>query len=453
MSLGFHFKSNFVWGVASSAYQIEGGWNADGKGPSIWDTFCHQGSHIANEQTGDISCSHYEHYLNDIKLMHSLGIKAYRFSISWPRVFPNGDNVLNPKGLMFYDKLVDALIEYGITPYITLYHWDLPQALEDRGGWQNRETASAFSYYASFICEHFSDRVSYFTTINEPQIVWMLGYYKGTHAPGLHLSMNDALKVIHNIALAHGMAVKAMRKSAKKPIFIGFSSTGELCYPAYHKDCSTPYKEEDIKAAEKMSFIVTNANWTFSHTIFCDAIFFGKYPDIDGKPAETLFSFIEEGDMELISQPIDFLGMNTYNGHRVTADGYVKKAPGFPRTGLKWPVTPEVMNWGTRFMYQRYKTPIFITENGCCCNDRVYMDGKVHDLDRIDFLQRYLVELEKSYLEGTDIRGYFHWCFTDNFEWHNGYEERFGMVYVDYSTQERIPKDSAYWFKDISSNQ
>ena len=453
MSLKFNFQSNFVWGVASSAYQIEGGWDCDGKGPSIWDTFCHQGSNIANAQTGDISCNHYENYLNDIKLMHSLGIHSYRFSISWPRVFPNGDNVLNSKGLEFYDKLVDALIEYNITPYITLYHWDLPQALEDQGGWQNRDTAVAFSVSAAFICKHFSSRVKNYITINEPQIISFLGYHNGIHAPGLKLSMGATLNVIHNLALAHGMAVNAMRLSANAPVLIGFSSTGELCYPYENQDSSNinfkSSTKEDIDTARSMSFTVTKDNWMFCHTIFCDAVCLGKYPDILGEPASKLISAFKDGDMEIMHQPIDFLGVNIYNGHCVDSNGFVPREPGFPRTALKWPITPEVMNWGTRFIYERYQLPIYITENGLSCHDKIYLDGKVHDQERIDFLQRYLLELEKSYLAGTDISGYFHWSFTDNFEWHNGYEDRFGLIYIDYQTQERIPKDSALWYKSI----
>ncbi|SEW35683.1 GH1 family beta-glucosidase [[Clostridium] fimetarium] len=453
MSLKFNFQSNFVWGVASSAYQIEGGWDCDGKGPSIWDAFCHENSNIANAQTGDISCNHYENYLNDIKLMHSLGINAYRFSISWPRVFPNGDKVLNSKGLEFYDKLVDALIEYNITPYITLYHWDLPQALEDQGGWQNRDTAVAFSEYAAFICKHFSTRVKNYITINEPQIILFLGYHNGIHAPGLKLSMGATLNVIHNLALAHGMAVNAMRLSANAPVLIGFSSTGELCYPYENQDSSsTNFKsstKEDIDTARSMSFTVTKDNWMFCHTIFCDAVCLGKYPDILGEPASKLISAFKDGDMEIMHQPIDFLGVNIYNGHCVDSNGFVPREPGFPRTALKWPITPEVMNWGTRFIYERYQLPIYITENGLSCHDKIYLDGKVHDQERIDFLQRYLLELEKSYSAGTDISGYFHWSFTDNFEWHNGYEDRFGLIYIDYQTQERIPKDSALWYKSI----
>ncbi|MDF2822252.1 MAG: beta-galactosidase [Clostridiales bacterium] len=442
MSLSTSFKHDFVWGVASSSYQIEGGWNSDGKGPSIWDTFCHQSSNIAYKQSGDTSCNHYEKYIDDIKLMHSLGIKAYRFSISWPRIFSNGDQSINKKGLEFYDKLVDTLIGYQIVPYITLYHWDLPQCLEDLGGWQSRETAIAFSHYAAFICEHFSDRVKHFITINEPQIISFLGYHTGIHAPGLKLSMKETLNVLHNLGLAHGMAVSAMRSVASRPVLIGFSSTGNLCYPASSKS-------EDIDTARGMSFTVTKENWMFCHSIFCDAVCLGKYPDIDGIPMHELYSFIKDGDMQIINQPIDFFGVNIYNGHCVDSNGYIEKEPGFPRTALKWPITPGVMNWGVRFLAERYNLPIYISENGLSCNDKIYLDGKVHDPERIDFLQRYLIELHKAYADGIDILGYFHWSFTDNFEWHNGYEERFGLVFVDYATQERIVKDSGYWYADF----
>jgi len=445
MAFSLKFSPNFTWGVASSAYQIEGGWNTDGKGPSIWDTFCHQNSTIANAQTGDISCHHYEHFLEDIKLMSSLGIDSYRFSISWPRVFPNGDETLNPKGLAFYDQLVDTLIEYGITPYLTLYHWDLPQALEDQGGWQNRDTAIAFSIYAAFICKHFSNRVKNYITINEPQIISFLGYHTGIHAPGLQLSMPATLNVLHHLALAHGMAVSAMRLSATRPVLIGFSSTGDLCYPDELQDIS----KDDIDVARTMSFNVTKDNWMFCHTIFCDAACLGHYPEINGKSAAQLISAYKDGDMKLIHQPVDFLGLNIYNGHCVNHNGMVPRNPGFPRTSLNWPITPQVMNWGTRFIYERYQLPIYITENGLACHDKVYLDGQVHDQERIDFLQRYLLELEKSVLSGTDVIGYFHWSFTDNFEWHNGYDERFGLIFVDYQTQERIPKDSALWYKSI----
>jgi beta-glucosidase len=439
------FNSDFIWGTASSAYQVEGAFARDGKGNSIWDVFANTPGAIKHNENGNLACCHYDHYQEDIALMQQLGIKAYRFSISWPRVFPLGDMVVNPLGLQFYDNLVDCCLSHGITPYITLYHWDLPQALEDTGGWLNRDTAYAFALYSAFICKHFSDRVRHFITINEPQIISFLGYYNGDHAPGRKLSINDTLCVVHHLALAHGLAVSAMRESTAQPVQIGFSSTGALCYPA--DDTSTT----DINMARRLTFEITKDNWNFCHHIFCDAACLGHYPDIAGTflEKETSFDFVKYGDMSLICQPIDFLGLNIYNGHAANSDGILPASQGSPRTALKWPVSPRVMNYGVRFLYERYQLPILITENGLSCNDKIYLDGKVHDADRIDFLTRYLTELEKAYDSGVDIQGYFHWSFTDNFEWNNGYDERFGLVYIDYATQQRIPKDSALWYQSF----
>ena len=456
-------NNDFVWGTASSAYQIEGAHNRDGKGPSIWDTFTATHGHTAHDDTGETACCHYDLYEEDIKLMAQLGIKAYRFSICWPRVFPNGDSQINNKGLQFYDNVVNCCIANGITPYITLYHWDLPQVLQDKGGWLNRDTSYAFAEYAASMCQHFSDRADNFFTINEPQIVSMMGYYSGLHAPGLKLSIKETFNVLHNLALAHGLAVKAMRKSCQKPVHIGFSSTGNLCYPSDEN-------EDDVNMARKSTFNVNHDTWGFCHTIFCDMTLLGRYPDIkDSKLLTSLFhdsmasqrnhapsqysalSFVKDGDIDIMHQTVDFLGLNIYNGHEVNYLGPVPKIAGAPRTALKWPITPQVMNWGVRFVYERYNLPIYITENGLSCNDKTYLDGKVHDQDRIDFLTRYIRELEKASNEGIHILGYFHWSFTDNFEWHSGYDERFGLVYIDYATQQRIPKDSAYWYRDYIS--
>lgn len=450
------FDNNFIWGTATSAYQIEGAYKEDGKGLSIWDTFSNVPGKIANNENGNTACDHYHHFRDDIKLMHELGIKAYRFSISWSRIFPEGicDNThpYNEKGLKFYENIVDCCIEYGIEPYITLYHWDLPDALEQKGGWLNRETAYHFADYAEFICRRFSDKVKCIATINEPQIISGLGYWLGLHAPGLKLNARDVLNVIHNLALAHGLAVERIR-NVSAHVITGFSSTGNLCYPETES-------KEDIDAARDATFVAEGKNWTFSHHIFCDMACLGRYPDIKSgyfKNAPELQSFssyeeldfVKESDINIICQPVDFLGINIYNGHQFSKNGAVPRKAGFPRTSLGWPVTPEVMDYGIRFLYERYKLPIIITENGLACNDVVSLDGKVHDPGRIDFLARYLNNLEKAYKSGVPILGYFHWSFMDNFEWHSGYDPRFGLVYVDFETQERIPKDSAYWFKSL----
>ncbi len=454
------FDKNFLWGTASSSYQIEGAFAEDGKGLSIWDTFSNKSGNIAHDENGNKACDHYHRYREDIALMKSLGIQAYRFSISWSRIFPDGivkdsdGNIhYNKAGLDFYDNIVNFCLENDIKPFITIYHWDLPQALEDKGGWLNRETAFIFADYAEFICEHFSDRVTNIATINEPQIISGLGYMLGLHAPGKKLDAVSVLSVIHHLALAHGLAVTKMRAVAKQPVKTGFSSTGNLCYPA--TECN-----EDIDAARAECFNIVKGNMTFNHTIFCDMTCLGRYPDIVntelhlepglekiGRYEEL--PFVKDGDIKLIHQPIDYLGINVYNGHEINAAGYINKKPGSPRTALGWPVTPGVMNYGIRYLYERYNLPIYIFEDGLACNDIISLDGKVHDSNRIDFLTRYLTDLEKAYNAGVPILGYFHWSFTDNFEWHSGYDPRFGLVFVDYETQQRIPKDSAYWYSDL----
>ncbi len=454
------FDKNFLWGTASSSYQIEGAFTEDGKGLSIWDTFSNKPGNIAHDENGNKACDHYHRYREDIALMKSLGIQAYRFSISWSRIFPDGivkdsdGNIrYNKAGLDFYDKIVNFCLENNIKPFITIYHWDLPQALEDKGGWLNRETAFVFADYAEFICKHFSDRVTNIATINEPQIISGLGYMLGLHAPGKKLDTVSVLSVIHHLALAHGLAVTKMRAVAKQPVKIGFSSTGGLCYPS--KEC-----DEDIDAARAECFNIVKGNMTFNHTIFCDMTCLGRYPDIAGTELHLEpglekighyeeLPFVKKGDIELIHQPIDYLGINVYNGHEINAAGYINKKPGSPRTALGWPVTPGVMNYGIRYLYERYNLPIYIFEDGLACNDIISLDGKVHDSNRIDFLTRYLTDLEKAYKAGVPILGYFHWSFTDNFEWHSGYDPRFGLVFVDYETQQRIPKDSAYWYSDL----
>lgn len=454
------FDKNFLWGTASSSYQIEGAFAEDGKGLSIWDTFSNKSGNISHDENGNKACDHYHRYREDIALMKSLGIQAYRFSISWSRIFPDGivkdsdGNIhYNKAGLDFYDNIVNFCLENDIKPFITIYHWDLPQALEDKGGWLNRETAFIFADYAEFICEHFSDRVTNIATINEPQIISGLGYMLGLHAPGKKLDAVSVLSVIHHLALAHGLAVTKMRAVAKQPVKTGFSSTGNLCYPA--TECN-----EDIDAARAECFNIVKGNMTFNHTIFCDMTCLGRYPDIVntelhlepglekiGRYEEL--PFVKDGDIELIHQPIDYLGINVYNGHEINAAGHINKKPGSPRTALGWPVTPGVMNYGIRYLYERYNLPIYIFEDGLACNDIISLDGKVHDSNRIDFLTRYLTDLEKAYNAGVPILGYFHWSFTDNFEWHSGYDPRFGLIYVDYETQQRIPKDSAYWYSDL----
>ncbi len=442
------FKKDFVWGAATASYQIEGAWNEDGKGLSIWDVFSHEPNKICEGHTGDVACDHYHRYKQDVKLMKQLGIKAYRFSISWPRLIPNGVGKLNPKGVEFYSNLIDELLENGIEPYITLFHWDYPYELYKKGGWLNDDSVNWFADYAARVAELFSDRVKNFITFNEPQCFIGESYLGAVHAPGLRVSYKDVFQMCHNVLKAHGAAVIALRKNAKQPIKIGYAPTGTVCYPSSEN-------EADIEAARKNMFKCNYINngvmWNISW--WSDPVILGKYPQDGLELYKEYLPEITDEDMKLINQPIDFFGSNIYNGEEVKSDSngnpvIVAHKIGHGKTAIQWTVTPESLRWGPKFYYERYKLPFFITENGMSAHDVVSLDGKVHDPNRIDFLNRYLIELEKATDDGVDIGGYFQWSFMDNFEWAKGYTERFGLVYVDYETQQRIPKDSAYWYKN-----
>lgn len=432
------YTKNFLWGCATAAYQIEGGWNEDGRGPSIWDDFCHTAGNTAGGATGDIACDHYHRYLEDVAIMAEMGIDAYRFSLSWSRLFPDGDTARNEAGFAFYDNLIDTLLSHHIEPIITLFHWDLPSRLQEQGGFEWDGIADRFAFYAAECVKHFAPRVTKFLTLNEPQCIVHLGYVHGVHAPGKRYAQEAVGAVMRNLLLCHGKAVTAMRAAAPVPIQIGTASTGTLAYPANESP-------EAVSMARKLSFPVTGDGLAFSHNWYLDPAILGTN--------DISYLTLSKADMELIRQPLDFLGINIYNGMEADEHGYVTRYTGFPRTGLGWPVTPEVMNYGLRFLYERYRLPIYISENGVACNDRIYADGMVHDCDRIDFLETYLREMEHAIENGCDIRGYFHWSLMDNLEWHNGYDPRFGLIFIDFRTQKRIWKDSAGWYRDYIASK
>ena len=441
------FKNDFIWGVATASYQIEGAWNEDGKGLNVWDIFSHEQGNVVLGHTGDVACDHYHMFKEDISLMRKLGIKAYRFSISWARIFPEGTGKVNENGVRFYSDLIDALLSNGIEPYITLFHWDYPYALYKKGGWLNDESVNWFADYAAKVSELFSDRVKYFITFNEPQCFIGLGYLSGEHAPGLKLSYRDIFQMCHNVLKAHGAAVIALRKNAKQPIKIGYAPTCTANYPSTNRPEDIDVTRKDFFACPPLG---PNVMWNVSW--WSDPIVLGHYPEDGLEIYKEFLPEITDEDMKLISQPIDFYGQNIYNGKEVRCgeDGgceYVEPRVGAPKTASQWPVTPECLQWGPKFLFERYGLPIYITENGMSAHDVVSIDGKVHDPNRIDFLNRYLLELEKAADAGADIAGYFLWSFMDNFEWAKGYTERFGIIHVDYDTQKRIPKDSAYWYK------
>lgn len=442
------FPKDFMWGTASASYQIEGGAYEDGKGLSIWDTFSHIPGKIFGGHTGDVACDAYHRYEEDLDIMASLGIKHYRFSISWPRILPNGTGEINEKGLEYYDKVVDGCLARGIEPWITLYHWDLPQALQDLGGWNNRDTAYAFAKYTEIVAAHFKGRVKRFMTFNEPQCIVGLGHGFANHAPGIPLEANEMFVLWHHVMLAHGLGCQALRAHIPDAI-IGVASTGNLSYPNEQLE-KTP--EEVL--TQTFTTDTSEAGWFFNHQWFLDPLCFGHYPEDVTSPWYALGKAVSKEDLAIIAQPLDFIALNIYNGHEMGRgeDGVfhvLSKYPGYPRTALKWPVTPEVLYWGPRLIHERYQLPIVISENGLSCNDKIYLDGKVHDPDRIDFLHRYLRELRRACEDNIPVIAYLHWSFTDNFEWYSGYDDRFGIVYMDYRNQQRIPKDSAYWYKEV----
>ena len=437
------FPKGFIWGAASSAYQTEGAFDEDGKGSSVWDDFCRIPGVIHAGHDGRVACDTYHQYPQDVRLMKQMGLTAYRFSVSWPRVLPEGRGHINEKGLAFYDKLVDLLLENGITPYLTLHHWDLPSALQREGGWLNRDTCAAFAEFAGVIAKHFNGRVRHYITLNEPQCVVLLGHALGINAPGLRLPERGLLLVMHHLMLAHGMAAKALRCNSGETLQVGIASTGRLCYPM--EDTA-----ENNRAAAKASFLLRTDNWMFNHSWCLDAAVLGQYPKDAPDFFRTFADRVSASDWDVIRQPLDFIGANIYHGNPVDAQGSDVPFPaGHPQTAMGWPVTPEVLRYGTRWLSKRYGLPVLVSENGQSCNDRIYLDGQVHDPERIDYLHRHLLELEKAVGDGVNIIGYLQWSLMDNLEWDLGYSQRFGLIYIDYATQQRIPKDSAQWFGSV----
>ena len=441
------FRDDFVWGVACSAYQYEGHDEEDGSGRCMWDVYCDEGG-VYGGHNANVACDGIHRYPEDYKLMGELGIKAYRFSISWSRLMPHGTGEVNPKAVELYRNMLKCLISNGITPYITLYHWEMPQELSEKGGWMNPESPNWFGEYAKVVSENFSDLCTDFIPLNEPQCSISLGYVHGIHAPGLKVGMHNSLLAAHHLLMAHGMAVKKLREYAKKEIRVGYSPTCGVAYPESDS-------KEDIEAARKVyfGFYEPMDNWAWNVSWFLDPVILGHYPEEGLKKFAAFLPEFTKDDMELISQPLDFLGQNIYNGYPIKAGDngepvYADRELGNPHTDTEWPVTPSCLYWAIKFLSQRYNMPIYLTENGVACHDEVSVDGQVHDPNRIDFLDRYISAAQQAVDEGCDVRGYFLWSFLDNFEWDKGYSKRFGIVFDDYKTQQRIVKDSAFWYRD-----
>jgi len=440
------FPDDFVWGAATSAYQIEGASDADGKGPSIWDMMCRRAGAVWRGDKGDVACDHYHRYKEDVAIMKEIGLKAYRMSISWPRVLPEGVGPVNTPGLDFYDRLIDELLAAGVQPYVNLFHWDYPYELYCRGGWANRNSPDWFAEFAGVVVRKLSDRVTNWMTMNEPQCFIGLGHLQGIHAPGLKLNLAEVLRAGHNALLAHGKAVQVIRSRAQKKCTIGFAPVGILKIPA-------KLKRADSKGARIGTFSVEPKN-CWNSVWWMDPVYLGRYPEEGLKAYGAAVPHPNDGDMETISQPLDYFGVNIYFALpvRMGKNGEPEDPPpppGYNITTMEWPVTPTALYWGPKFFYERYKKPIIITENGMSNIDWLCRDGRVHDPQRIDFLHNHLLALRKACDDGIQVKGYFVWSLMDNFEWALGYSKRFGIVYVDYKTQKRIMKDSAYWYKEV----
>lgn len=428
------FPKDFIWGTATASYQIEGAWNKDGKGESIWDRFSHTPGNVLNNDTGDVACDHYHRWRDDIQLMKDLGIKAYRFSIAWPRILPNGSGKVNEAGLEFYSQLVDGLLEVGIEPYATLYHWDLPQALQDKGGWADRMVVDAFVEYVDITTRALGDRVKNWITLNEPWVSAFVGYRDGHHAPG-HKDLNEAIAASHHLLLSHGRSVPVIRKNVKDAnVGITLNLTPQM--PASQS-------LTDRKAANYIDGYINR--------FFLDPLTGRGYPEDMVKAFGNPMSFVQNGDMEEIAVPVDFLGINYYTRNLVRADEKDNQPQTVFREGamteMEWEVYPRGLYDLLGRIHFAYGFPaIYITENGAAFPDGKPINGELHDPDRVSYIKEHLKVVNKAINIGIPVKGYFVWSLLDNFEWSFGYSKRFGIVHVDLETQKRTAKSSAKWY-------
>jgi len=439
------FPDSFIWGCATSSYQVEGAAAEDGRGPSVWDTFSRQPGRVHMDHNGDVAVDQYHRYREDVQLMKWMGLKAYRFSVSWPRVFPEGTGRVNEKGLDYYDRLVDELLANGIEPWLTLFHWDLPQAMEDRfGGWRSRETAEAFAEYAACVARRLSDRVTHFFTMNEFMCFTDMCYGQyASYPPVLTLPARELNQVRHHALLAHGLAVEAVRSNARRTPSIGFAENAKICVPAI--------ETEEHVAATRAAMRALNGQ-------FLTAILEGKYPESYLTAEGANAPAFNDAEMRIIGAPLDFVGLNTYAPTYIRSDS--GSSSGFavipvpethPYMDVKWlRCEPEVSYWGSRLLKEIWDVEaVVISENGCPAEDRMAFDGEVYDTDRLMFTRQNLIAAQRAVQEGWPLKGYFHWSLLDNFEWSYGYNKRCGLVYVNFETLERIPKLSAKFYREV----
>jgi beta-glucosidase len=434
------FPDGFLWGCATASYQIEGAVGEDGRKPSVWDTFSHTPGKTFQGDTGDVADDSYHRYKEDIQLLKNLGVKVYRLSVAWTRVFPDGTGAPNPKGLDYYNRVVDELLKNNIQPYVTMFHWDLPQALP--GGWQSRDTSKAFAEYAGYVAKQLSDRVQHFFTTNEFVCFTDLSYKTGKFAPGMKLPPAQVNQVRHNGILAHGLGVQAIRANAKAGTRVGLAENATVYVPVIED-------EANIKAAREAT--------RQGNAPFLTALMEGKYTSEYLAQEGANAPKVEPGDMKAISSPLDFVGLNVYTPEYVRADGsaagyeLIKRPASFPRMASDWLyIGPEVIYWGVRNVCDLWKPKaVYITENGCSSDDVLTAAGQVEDTDRVMYLRNHLTHLHRATAEGYPVKGYFLWSLLDNFEWADGYSKRFGLHYVDYKTQARTPKLSAQWYREV----
>jgi len=437
------FPKDFVWGAAASSYQIEGAAWRDGGGASVWDMLGRQPGKIVNGDSGELACDHYHRYRDDVGLMAEIGLQAYRLSVSWPRVLPHGTGAVNAKGLDFYSRLVDALLEHGITPWVTLFHWDFPYDLYCRGGWLNRDSADWFADYTALMVDTLSDRVSHWLTLNEPQCFIGMGHLDGSHAPGMQMGVAEVLLAGHHALLAHGQAVQVIRARSTTTPLISAAQAGVISIPATDQP-------QDIAAARTSMFSIREQTF-FNNSWFSDPMILGRYPEEGVRLFASSMPAIHADDLATIRQPLDFFGANIYSGRsiRATAGDFEQLTDrDLPKTAMGWPVTPAALYWGPRFFHERYRLPIVITENGMANDDHLAAGG-VQDQPRIDFLHHYLLEYRRAITDGVPALGYFLWSIMDNYEWAEGYAKRFGLIHVDYATQQRTLKVSAHWYRCV----
>ncbi len=436
------FPKDFLWGVATSSYQIEGAWQEDGKGESIWDRFSHTPDKIKNADHGDIACDHYHRWEEDLHLLKDLGVNTYRFSLSWPRIMPDGTGRVNQKGLDFYSRIVDRLLEYQIQPNVTLYHWDLPQALQERGGWVARDLVQWFTDYAEVVFKQLGDRVPHWATINEPWVAAFLGHYSGVMAPGIQ-NFAKAMQSAHHLLVAHANAVQVYKMLAC-PGKIGIVLNVSHTLPASDKP-------EDVQASQRY--------WEYLNGLYLDPLIKGHYPQRFMEYIGDLAPVIEASDLTIAKGSFDFIGLNYYASEVISShpDGGILQLASrsfssspFHKTALDWGIHPEGILALLKVMKEQYGNPlVYITENGTAMEDHVLADGQVNDRDRIIYIREHLLKMAEAIDMGVNLRGYYYWSFLDNFEWALGYSPRFGLVRIDYQNLTRHPRRSFSWYQDV----